>query len=185
MGNAEAGPMRLQDNGPRENGTTGRNKSRKQKAESGPRRLRDNGLLDHGPTSAENAEYGKAGAGNRFILSGCLSVLALGGGRCLTQRLNAKTRSREDAKLDLLEFVILKRGRGRHRKYLPFAFTEHGAIVGILQRIMRILDAPPPPPEPPPPEIGFHVKEDALPYRVGGEPVPDRGDEPLIGAHRR
>jgi hypothetical protein len=25
------------------------------------------------------------------------------------------------------QIVILKTGRGRHRKYLPFAFTEHGA----------------------------------------------------------
>jgi len=24
--------------------------------------------------------------------------------------------------------VTLKRGRGQHRKYLPYAFTEHGAI---------------------------------------------------------
>jgi hypothetical protein len=28
----------------------------------------------------------------------------------------------------------------------------------------------PPPPEPPKPEIGFHVKEDAVPYRVGRNP---------------
>jgi ORF6N domain len=27
------------------------------------------------------------------------------------------------------QFVTLKRGRGRHPKYLPFAFTEHGAIM--------------------------------------------------------
>jgi len=27
------------------------------------------------------------------------------------------------------QFVILKPGRGRHRKYLPYAFTEHGAIM--------------------------------------------------------
>jgi ORF6N domain len=40
------------------------------------------------------------------------------------------------------------------------------AIVEFLQRIMKILDPPPPPPEPPPPEIGFHVKEDAVPYRI-------------------
>jgi hypothetical protein len=40
------------------------------------------------------------------------------------------------------------------------------AIVDFLQRIMKILDPPPPPPEPPPPEIGFHVKEDAVPYRT-------------------
>jgi len=40
------------------------------------------------------------------------------------------------------------------------------AIVEILQRIMKILDPPPPPPEPPPPEIGFHIREDAVPYRI-------------------
>lgn len=40
------------------------------------------------------------------------------------------------------------------------------AIVEVLQRIMKILDPPPPPPEPPPPEIGFHVKEDPVPYRT-------------------
>ena len=40
------------------------------------------------------------------------------------------------------------------------------AIVDFLQRIMKILDPPPPPPVPPPPEIGFHVKEDAVPYRT-------------------
>jgi predicted amino acid-binding ACT domain protein len=43
---------------------------------------------------------------------------------------------------------------------------HEAAIVDGLQRIMRILDPPPPPPEPPPPEIGFHVKEDSVPYRV-------------------
>src|ERR1035441_2667229 len=45
------------------------------------------------------------------------------------------------------------------------------AIVEVLQRIMKILDPPPPPSEPPPPEIGFHVKEDALPYRIKRRPV--------------
>ena len=40
------------------------------------------------------------------------------------------------------------------------------AIVDVLQRIMKILDPPPPPPEPPAPEIGFHVKEDTVPYRT-------------------
>ena len=121
------------------------------------------------------------------------------------------------------QFVTLK--RGQHLKYLPYAFTEHGAImaanvlrspraiqmsvfvirafvkmrsalkdtrelaqklsaleqelkgrldlheaaiVDVLQRIMRILDPPPkppPPPQPPRPQIGFHIKEDAVPYR--------------------
>lgn len=26
------------------------------------------------------------------------------------------------------QIVILKSGRGQHRKYLPYVFTEHGAI---------------------------------------------------------
>jgi hypothetical protein len=43
---------------------------------------------------------------------------------------------------------------------------HEAAIVDVLQRIMKILDPPPPPPEPPPPEIGFHVREDAVPYRI-------------------
>lgn|ERR1043166_7404307 len=42
---------------------------------------------------------------------------------------------------------------------------HEAAIVDVLQRIMRILD-PPPGPEPPHPEMGFHVKENALPYRI-------------------
>ena len=44
--------------------------------------------------------------------------------------------------------------------------VHEAAIVDVLQRIMKVLDPPPPPPEPPPPEIGFHVKEDAVPYRT-------------------
>jgi hypothetical protein len=43
------------------------------------------------------------------------------------------------------------------------------AIVDVLQRIMKILDPPPFPPEPPPAEIGFHIKEDAPPYRIGNK----------------
>lgn len=43
---------------------------------------------------------------------------------------------------------------------------HESAIVDVLQRIMRILDPPPPPAELPTPEIGFHVKEDAAPYRI-------------------
>ena len=27
------------------------------------------------------------------------------------------------------QIVILKKGRGKHRKFLPFVFTEHGAIM--------------------------------------------------------
>jgi hypothetical protein len=44
--------------------------------------------------------------------------------------------------------------------------VHEAAIIDILQRIMKILDPPLPPPEPPPPEIGFHVREDAVPYRI-------------------
>jgi len=117
--------------------------------------------------------------------------------------------------------VILK--RGQNIKYLPYAFTENGAImaanvlnsaqavrmsvfvvrafvkmrellsatgdlarqlkeleakltsrldvhetaiVEVLQRIMDILKPPPEPLEPDHKEIGFHIKEDALPYRI-------------------
>jgi phage regulator Rha-like protein len=49
--------------------------------------------------------------------------------------------------------------------------VHEAAIVEVLQRIMKILDPPPPPPEPTPPEIGFHVKEDAVPYRIKRKPV--------------
>ena len=44
--------------------------------------------------------------------------------------------------------------------------VHKAAIVDVLQRLMKILDPPPLPPDPPVPEIGFHVKEDAPPYRV-------------------
>jgi len=37
--------------------------------------------------------------------------------------------------------------------------THDAAIVDGLQRVLRILD-------PPRTEIGFHVKEDAIPYRI-------------------
>jgi hypothetical protein len=112
--------------------------------------------------------------------------------------------------------AILKTGRGQHRKYLPYVFTEHGALMvatilnspravamsvyvirafvkmrgelaanaAILKRLaeidktlllhdvalreifekLRPLLAPPPPP--PKPEIGFHIKEDSVPYRI-------------------
>ena len=110
----------------------------------------------------------------------------------------------------------LKPGRGQHRKYPPYAFTEHGALMAstvlnspravamsiyiirafvkmrednaanhaILKRLaeidktllthdaalrdiyrkLRPLLAPPP--ESPKPEIGFHIQEDAAPYRT-------------------
>ena len=112
------------------------------------------------------------------------------------------------------QFVTLK--RGRHLKYRPFAFTEHGALMAatvlsspravamslylirafvkmredraanaailkwlaeidktlllhdpglrdIYQKLRPLLE---PPPAPPKPEIGFHVKEDDVPYRT-------------------
>jgi hypothetical protein len=49
--------------------------------------------------------------------------------------------------------------------------VHEAALVEVLQRIMKILDPPPPPPEARPPEIGFHVKEDAVPYRIKRRPV--------------
>lgn len=112
--------------------------------------------------------------------------------------------------------VTLKPGRGQHRKYAPYAFTEHGALMAttvlnsphavamsvyiirafvkmrehlaanaaILKRLaeidkslllhdtalqdiyqkLRPLLAPPS--EPPKPEISFHVKEEAVAYRI-------------------
>ena len=114
------------------------------------------------------------------------------------------------------QFGTLKPGRGQHRKYPTFAFTEYGALMAcsvlntpravamsiyiirafvkmreehaanaaILKRLaeidktllihdaglrdiyqkLRPLLAPPP--EQLKPEIGFHVKEDAAPYRT-------------------
>jgi hypothetical protein len=43
---------------------------------------------------------------------------------------------------------------------------HEAAIVDVLQRIMKILEPPQSLPEPPKPEIGFHVKEDAIRYRI-------------------
>jgi hypothetical protein len=113
------------------------------------------------------------------------------------------------------QFVISKTGRGG-RRYSPYAFTEHGALMAanilntsravamsvyvirafikmredltanaailkrlaeidktllihdaglrdIYQKLRPLLE---PPPAPPKPEIGIHVKEDAVPYRI-------------------
>jgi hypothetical protein len=113
----------------------------------------------------------------------------------------------------------LKPGRGQHRKYAPYAFTEHGALMAstvlnrlravamsiyiirafvklredlvanaailkrlaeidktllvhdvtlreILQKLRPLLE---PPPVPPKPDIGFHVREDAVPYHIRRE----------------
>jgi hypothetical protein len=44
--------------------------------------------------------------------------------------------------------------------------VHEAAIVDVLQRILRILEPAPTPPEPPKPQIGFHVKEGSVAYRV-------------------
>jgi hypothetical protein len=41
----------------------------------------------------------------------------------------------EEAALLRSQTVILETGRGRHRKYMPFAFTEHG--VAMLSSVLR------------------------------------------------
>jgi len=127
----------------------------------------------------------------------------------------------EDLRRLRSQSVTLKPGRGQHRKYLPYAFTEHGALMAatvlnspravamsiyiirafvrmrsdlaanaailkrlaeidktlllhdgalrdIYQKLRPMLE---PPPLPPKPEIGFHVKEDAVPYRVKKKPA--------------
>jgi hypothetical protein len=118
------------------------------------------------------------------------------------------------------QIVISKEGRGG-RRYLPCAFTEHGALMAatvlssaravtmslyiirafvkmredlaantailkrlaeidkslllhdgalrdIYQRLRPLLEPPPPPAKP---EIGFHVKEDSVAYRVRRKPA--------------
>src|SRR5947199_6586207 len=110
----------------------------------------------------------------------------------------------------------LKEWQGAHRKYLPYVFSKHGALMAanilnspravamsvyvirafvkmredlaansailkrlaeidktlllhnvalrdIYQKLRPLLE---PPPLPPKPEIGFHIKEDEVPYRV-------------------
>jgi hypothetical protein len=49
--------------------------------------------------------------------------------------------------------------------------VHEAAIVDVLQRILTILEPPPPSPEPPRPEIGFHIKEDAVPYHEKKKPA--------------
>src|ERR1035437_2148477 len=127
----------------------------------------------------------------------------------------------EDLRRLRSQSVTLKPGRGQHRKYLPYVFTEHGALMAatvlnspravamsiyiirafvkmradlaanaailkrlaeidktlllhdgalrdIYQKLRPMLE---PPPAPPKPEIGFHVKEDSVPYRVKRKPA--------------
>jgi hypothetical protein len=114
------------------------------------------------------------------------------------------------------QFATLKSGRGQHRKYLPYVFTEHGSLqaanvlnspravamsiyvirafiklreeqaanAAILKRLAEIdktllthdaalrdiyrklLPLLAPPPEPEHREMGFHIKEDGVPYIV-------------------
>jgi len=45
--------------------------------------------------------------------------------------------TREEAEALTSQFAILKTGRGQHRKYLPWAFTEHGALMAA-----NILNSP-------------------------------------------
>jgi hypothetical protein len=130
------------------------------------------------------------------------------------------------------QIVILKPGRGQHRKYPPFAFTEHGALMAatvlnspravamslyiirafvkmrediaanatilkrlaeidktllhhdgalreIFQKLRPLLE---PPPVPPKPEIGFHIKEDAVPYRIKKSTRPILNGRPSVKA---
>lgn len=122
----------------------------------------------------------------------------------------------EVSSLDSLRSQSVTLKKGRHRKYRPFAFTEHGALMAstilnspravamtiyiirafikirenlaanatilkrlaevdktlllhdsalreIYQKLRPLLE---PPAAPPKPEIGFHIKEDAVPYRI-------------------
>lgn len=124
--------------------------------------------------------------------------------------------TRDEAAALRSQIVTLKPGRGQHRKYLPYAFTEHGALMAatvlnspravamslyvirafvkmredvianaaifkrlaeidktlllhdtalrdIYQKLRPLLEPPPPAPKP---QIGFHMKEDGLPYRA-------------------
>lgn len=43
--------------------------------------------------------------------------------------------SKEEADFLKSQIVTLKRGRGQHRKYLPYVFTEHG--VAMLSSVLR------------------------------------------------
>lgn len=163
---------------------------------------------------------------HRVILDSDLSKLY----EVPTKRLNEQFRRNLDRFLEDFAFALtqdewtalrsqiaaLKAGRGSHRKYVPIAFTEFGALMAanvlnspravalsvyvirafvkmredlatnavILKRLaeidktlllhdqalreivqkLRPLLAPPP--QPSKPEIGFHVEEEAVPYRA-------------------
>jgi hypothetical protein len=57
-----------------------------------------------------------------------------------------------------------------------------GALRDIYQKLRPLLE---PPPLPPKPEIGFHVKEDAVPYRVKGKGASSRGQRSLPAGRLR
>ncbi len=77
--------------------------------------------------------------GRKVLLDGELAALY----GVTTKRLNEQVlRNRERFPTDFMfqltaqeaatlrsQFATLKSGRGQHRKYLPYAFTEHGAIM--------------------------------------------------------
>ena len=70
--------------------------------------------------------------------------------------IRAFVKMREDLAANV---VILKRLAEIDKTLL----LHDGALRDIYQKLRPLLE---PPPLPPKPEIGFHIKEDALPYRV-------------------
>jgi len=77
--------------------------------------------------------------GQRVLLDEQLAALYCVSTKALNQAVRRnRARFPEDFMLQLTaaewaalrsQFVTLEKGRGRHRKYLPYAFTEHGAIM--------------------------------------------------------
>jgi hypothetical protein len=56
------------------------------------------------------------------------------------------------------QIVILETGRGHHRKYLPFAFTENGALMAAT-----LLNSPQ--------AVKMSRFDDFVPYLVKGKPT--------------
>ncbi|MCL2457510.1 MAG: ORF6N domain-containing protein [Desulfobulbus sp.] len=76
--------------------------------------------------------------GQRVMLDADLAVLYGVETRALLQAVKRNSDRFEDFVFQLSkdeweflrsQFVILKTGRGQHRKYLPYAFTEHGTLM--------------------------------------------------------
>ncbi len=107
-------------------------------------------FTEHGAIMAANVlNSSRAIQMSVFVIRAFLKMrAALGDTRVLAKKLSALEQELM-GRLDLLE----------------------AAIVGVLQRVMRILDPPAAPPEPAKPEIGFHIKEDTVPYRVKRKPA--------------